>query len=165
MLKVTDSRQVQAVVLALELTDRKLRNELNRRGKAALDPLWKSAVAAQAVTATDRAVIVKGARVAGGNPPTAIAASSTRKLAGGLVPAKDWPVIEFGAIARNKVTRYQSTSRKGRSYQVSRHTARQLPQHNKSGRVAYAALAKVAPRIVSVWVGTIYEGYREAFRG
>lgn len=164
MLRVQDNRALEAAVLALKVMDRDLRNDINRSTKAVLDPIWKQAVADNATTELDRLVIVKGARVKGGNPPEAIAATSRKALGGGMVPQDLWPVIEFGGHY-NKVTTYQSTSPKGRKYRVTRHTARQVPARDRSGRVAFAALAQVTPRVVSLWVQMIVAKTYEAIEG
>ena len=138
MLSVRYSRALEAAVLALKVMDKNLRNDINRSTKAMLDPVWKQAVASNASTAQDRAVIVKGARVKGGNPPIAVAATSRRPLSGGLVPQDMWPVYEFGGN-QNRVTSYESRSPKGTRYTETRHTTRQIARRNKSGRVAYKA--------------------------
>lgn len=156
VLRVGDHRELQAAVLALRLMNRTLASDVNRSTKALLDPIWKEAVARNAVTRVDQRVIVQGTRVKAGNPPVAIAASSVKPLSGGLVPANQWPVIEFGGF-QNKVTTY---SRRGTS--VTRHTARQIPRRVKSGRIAYKALAEVTPRVVSLWVQMIVAKSAEA---
>ena len=164
MLSVEDHRALQAAVLALKAMDRTLRSDINRETKRMLDPVWKSAVAGNATSELDRVVVVKGSRVKAGNPPIAVAASSRKALSGGLVPQDRWPIIEFGGTY-NKVTTYQSTSPKGRKYSVTRHTARQLPARQRSGRVAYKALAQVTPRVVSLWVQMIVAKTYEAIEG
>lgn len=115
--------------------------------------MWKEAVAARVKTPLDRRVVGTGVRVAGGNPPAAMAATSRRALSGGLVPADEWAGVEFGAN-RNKVTTYSMRTPAG-TRTVRRHTARQLPARNKSGRVAFAALKEVAPRMASLMAATV----------
>ena len=164
MIGVRDHRALEAAVLSLKAMDRDLRNDINRSTKAMLDPVWKGAVAGRATSALDRAVIVKGTRVKGGNPPEAIAATSSRALKGGLVPRDDWAAIEFGGQF-NKTTTYESRSPKGKTFQVTRHTARQIPRRNAKGRVAYKALADVAPRVVSLWIQMVVAKTYEALEG
>lgn len=164
MLSVRDSKALEAAVLALKVMDRSLRNDINRSTKAMLDPVWKGAVAANAVSTLDQMVVAKGARVKGGNPPEAIAATSRKALSGGLVPQDSWAVIEFGGQF-NKVSTYPSTSPKGTKFDVTRHTARQVPARRKSGRVAYKAIAEVTPRVVSLWVQMIVAKTYEALEG
>jgi hypothetical protein len=104
-----------------------------------MNPVWRSLVDEHASSPIDKRVLAKGARVAAGNPPTAIAASSRRPLSGGFIPADDWPGREFGAN-RNATTTYTRRSPAGTTHQVTRHTRRQLPARNPSGRVVYAAV-------------------------
>lgn len=161
MLSVHGSDALRAAVLALKLARREIRNEIARATRSEISPVWRDAVAAHARTPLERAVIAKGARIAAGNPPAAVAASSSRKLKGGLVPSAQFYAIEFGANTE-KVTRYARTSPKGRRHTVTRATARQLPQRRRTGRVAYRALEDVAPRIASLWVSLIVRKFNEA---
>lgn len=157
------SDQLKAAVLAVKGARRDVRNDLNRATRATMNEPWRQAVAAHATTDTDRKVIVRGARIVAGNPPVAVAATSTRALHGGMVPARDWPVIEFGADQGTRST-YRSRSRKGRAFTVhERHTTRQLPARSGSGRVAFAALADLGPRFVSLWVQTVIRTFAEAY--
>lgn len=163
MLSVRGSRELQAAVLAVSQARRDIRNDLNRSTRALLSEPWKAEVAKHARTDLDRKVIVKGARILAGNPPVAIAAASTRKLAGGLVPTQDWPAVEFGA-SRNKTTTYPSRSPKGRAFTVhDRHTTRQLPPRIKGGRVAFAALEAIGPRLASLWVQQVVRTFAEGY--
>lgn len=164
MLNVDGTRHTQAAVLAFKAADRDLRRRINTATRASLNPVWRRAVAANARTATDRAVIVKGARIAAGNPPVAIAASSTRPLRGGLIPAAQWPAVELGA-ARNQRTTYTRRSPKGRTHTVTRRTRRQLPARDPSGRVALAAFAELGPELVTLWLRVIVRSYYDAAEG
>jgi hypothetical protein len=164
MISVRDHRALEAAVLALKVMDRSLRNDINRSTKSMLDPIWKGAVQANAHSTLDKLVVARGARVKGGNPPEAIAATSRKALSGGLMPQDKWPIIEFGGTY-NKVETYTSTSPKGRTFPVTRHTARQVPATRKSGRIAYKALAEVTPRVVSLWVQMIVAKTYEAIEG
>lgn len=161
MLSVRGSRQIRAVVLAVRLANRDLRNDINRTTREVLNPIWRSAIDKYAVTPLDRAVIAKGARIAPGNPPAAVAGTSRRALKGGFVPADEWTAVEFGAN-REKVTTYDRRSPSGTTHSVTRHTARQLPARRKSGRIAYRAFADVAPRAVAEWVQLVIRKYTEA---
>lgn len=164
MISVRDHRALEAAALALKAMDKTLRNDINRSTTKMLNPVWKGAVEANATSTLDRMVIVKGARAKGGNPPVAIAATSKKALSGGLVPQDLWYVQEFGGQF-NKVSTYERVSPKGVRHKVTRHTARQVPARRKSGRVAYKALAEVAPRVVSLWVQMIVAKTYEAFEG
>jgi hypothetical protein len=163
-LSVKADPRLKAAVLAMRAGDRTLRADINRATKDTIGPVWTRAVLAHASTDLDRAVIAKGARIKPGNPPAAVAATSTRRLRGGLVPAVEWAAYEFGGTPA-KVSTYQRTSPKGRQHKVTRHTARQLPAHTGKGRVALPAFADIAPRAVSLWVQLIVKRYASALDG
>lgn len=161
MISVFGSREIRAVVLAIKLASRDLRNDLNRATRETMNPVWRSLVEQHAVTPLDRAVIAKGARILPGNPPVAVAATSRRRLKGGLVPADKWHAVEFGAD-RDKTTTYDRKSPRGTVHSVTRHTARQLPDRRRDGRVAFRAFAEIAPRMVALWVQLVVKKYAEA---
>jgi hypothetical protein len=165
VLKVGSSRELQAVVLALKAMDRSLARDLRRDTVKIMNPVWKSLVAEKASWHMDDRVIVKGARIKGGNPPTMIAAASRRALSGGLVPVQSWPGFEFGAD-RNRTTTYARRNRRsGGSHQVTRHTTRQLARRVPKGRVAFPAAAEIGPRLASLWVQTVVRRVHEAAEG
>ncbi|MBX9243413.1 hypothetical protein ICW40_01155 [Actinotalea ferrariae] len=164
MLSVRESRELQAATLALKAADRELRNDINRSTTQTIGPVWKSVVAQHATGQMDARVLAQGARVKAGNPPTAVAATSRRKLRGGLVPVASWHAWEFGAD-RNAVTTYQRRSKTGGTHKVTRHTRRQLPPRIRTGRVIFPAFADVAPRAVSLWVQLIVRKYADAAEG
>lgn len=138
-----------------------LQADVDRQTVATFDPVWRGAVEAKALTPLDKAVIGPGVRVAGGNPPVAYAAQSSTALTGGLIPADRWPEVEFGSN-RTKITTYQRHYRSGKVGPVTRNASRQLPVFRKTGRVAYAALSDVAPRVVSLWTQMIMAKSAEA---
>jgi hypothetical protein len=164
VIAVGDVREAQAAVLAFKAADRDLRKRINTATRETMNPVWRSLVDEHASSPIDKRVLAKGARVAAGNPPTAIAASSRRPLSGGFIPADDWPGREFGAN-RNATTTYTRRSPAGTTHQVTRHTRRQLPARNPSGRVVYAAVRKIAPRLASLWVQLIVRTYYDAADG
>lgn len=164
MLSVYDSRELQAVTLAMKTADRDLRSRINRSIRQTMNPVWRAQVAAHVTRHTDTAVIAKGARIKAGNPPVALAAQSRRPLRGGLVPVRQWPGFEFGAVHGVKAT-YTRRSPKGRLHQVRRDTTRQLPPRIRAGRVAYPALADLAPRAWSLVVQLVVKVYAEAAEG
>lgn len=161
MLSVTGDDRLKAAVLALKAADRDLRRTINAATKDVIGPVWTSAVEAEASSTLDRAVVVKGVRLKPGNPPSAVAASSVKRLRGGLLPADQWHAVEFGSD-RNRVTTYQRRGRKGAAHTVRRHTTRQLPARTAGGRVAMPAFKAVAPRAVSLWVQIIVRKYAVA---
>lgn len=159
MLRIGDHRALQAAVLALKVLDRSLDKDVRKITVRTMNPEWRSAVEQRAVTSLDRAVLGKGVRIQGGNPPVMIAASSTRALSGGMVPVESWPGVEFGSNG-DRVTTYR---RQGHT--VRRHTTRQLPRRNAKGRVVFAAAREMTPRFAALWVQYIVKRVHEAFEG
>lgn len=161
MLSVRGSRELRAAVLALKAARREVRNDINRATRQTLAPIWKQEVGQRARTTQDQRVLARGARIAAGNPPSVVAASSRRALSGGLVPVESWHAVEFGAN-RDAVTTYQRTSPGGVVHQVTRHTRRGLPPRYRSGRVLYPAVAGTIPRLAALWVQLIVRKFNEA---
>ena len=161
MISVRDHDELKAVVLALKAADRDLRSDINRATRETLNPVWRGLVETHATYKRDHAILAKGARIKAGNPPVAVAASSRRKLRGGLIPANQWHAVEFGAN-RDETRTYQRRSPKGTVHKVTRHTRRQLPPRYRKGTTVYPAFAEFAPRAVSLWVQLIIRKYNEA---
>lgn len=153
--------EIQAAILAMKRVTRELKRDINRSTREVMNPVWKGLVSVNATTHMDTVVLAKGARIKAGNPPVAMAATSKRRLSGGLVPANQWQPFEFGAI-RGSTTTYDRTSPKGTRHEVTRHTARQLPRRVPGGRVVYPALAEIGPRLASLWVQIIVKKVAEA---
>lgn len=147
---VGDDRALQAAVLALRLADRGLRKQINDATRATLNAPWRTGIEQRVRTPLERRVLVPGARIAAGNPPTFVAASSRRALRGGLVPDTTWPAVEFGAD-RNRT--------KGK-----RHTTRQLPARRKRGPV-FNTLSDIAHRAPHLWAQLIVKVYVDAAEG
>lgn len=155
-------RELRATVAVLRAVEPELRREINAHTRTELGPVWKGEVERRVRTALDRRVLLPGVRIAGGNPPTAYAANSRRALPGGLVPTDEWAPVEFGGN-RGKVTTYRRRNPSGSTTSVTRHTARQLPARNRSGRVVFAALAEVGPRLASLWAATVVRTIYDVF--
>lgn len=151
---------IRAAVLALKAADRGLRSEINKATRTTMTPVWKDLISTRARTSQSKKVLNAGVRIKAGNPPAGVAASSKRKLRGGLVPADSWQAIEFGAP--DKVTTYTRKSRNGGTHEVTRHTTRQLPTRAPKGHVVYPAVKAFVPRLVSLWVQTIVRTYYDA---
>lgn len=152
---------IRAAVLALKAADRGLRSEINKATRTTMTPVWKDLINTRARTRQSKKVLNAGVRIKAGNPPAGVAASSKRKLRGGLVPADSWQAIEFGAPP-DKVTTYDRRSPSGGTHKVTRHTTRQLPARAPKGHVVYPAVKAFVPRLVSLWVQTIVRTYYDA---
>lgn len=154
VIAVRDSDRLKAVVLVMRGLERPLVREINTRTRDELGPLWKSLVELHAQRHDDTRILAKGARLKPGNPPQVIAASSRRALRGGLIPAEQYHVREFGG-ERDKITTYTRKSPRAGTHSVTRHTSRQLPPRYRKGRVVWPAFAEFAPRAVALWVQTV----------
>jgi len=165
VISVQGSRELQAAVLALKVVDRSLAKDIRAATVSVGGPVWKSEVSSRARTHQDQVVLAAGARVAGGNPPTAVAGSSSKRMRGGARPSELAGGVEFGAL-RNVRTTYTGRSPKGTAYQVTRRTKRQFPNRTPSGRVVFPAFKETAPRMTSLWVqlivAKVYEALEEA---
>lgn len=143
---------------------RELRKDINRATVSTMGPVWKNLLESRVSHPLSREILLKGARVKGGNPPVLMAAKSTRKFKGGLIAADTWPAFEFGAD-RSKVTTYSRTSPKGTQHRVTRHTRRQLPKRNSTGWTVFPAVGEFSPRLVSLWVQLVVRKIHEAVEG
>lgn len=172
MLSIRQARPLQAVVLAMKLADRDLRKRINNATRDTLNPVWRRAVDERMQSRVDQRVFGTGTRIAAGNPPSAVAGSSSRRLPGGLVPLENWRAWEFGAVARDSTyteyPRAAHTRRQGgqtvqvRGSRVRRRTLVQVPAHVRTGRVLYPAFAELAPRVAALWAQIVVREYAES---
>lgn len=154
MIKVQDSRELQAAVLALKVVNRELVKDIRVATVGVIGPAWTSEVQSRATTVQERIVLATNAKVLGGNPPTAIAGASGRRLSGGAKANQITGGVEFGTKSRGVFTTY--TSSRGRTnFRVKRRTSRQFRAFNSSGYVVYPAFAEIGPRLTSLWVQLI----------
>lgn len=157
--------ELQAVVLAFKVMDRELRSDVNKATRETLNPMWRGLLAANAATPMQQQLLAKGARVAAGNPPRLLAATSKRPIKRGSTLTADrygraW---EFGSKSQGDYSTYTRRSRNGRSHQVRRRTRAQLPSYVASGRVVFPAVAEAMPRMVSLWTQIAMRKSYEAF--
>ena len=162
MIKVQESRELQAALLAYRAADRDLRREINAEARAELVDAWLPALRQRATRPLDRAVMLRGARASVGNDGFRVLAATSRRpfRTGGLVPAYDWPGVEFGA--RRVRARYNRVSPRGTRHTVTRTLNRQFVGRVKQGRIAFDAASEIGTRLVAVWVRAIVNVYRRA---
>lgn len=161
MLDVRRSPELQAAILAMKSADRDLRRDIYAEARARLGGEWVPALRQRATTRMQEAILIKGARTRVGTDGfRMVAASSRRKLRGGLIPSEQWAGAEFGARAR-RVT-VQTHSRKGKAYTVTKTINRQFPSRVKDGRVVFDAASALGTRLVALWVRAIVDRYRAA---
>jgi hypothetical protein len=159
VVSVGDDRALQAAVLAFKVADRGLKKRINDATRQTLNQPWKQGITQRAATRLEQRVLVPGARIAAGNPPTFVAATSKRRLRGGLVPDVHGAAVEFGAA--DDTTTYDRRKPSGGTTSVTRHTARQLPRRRKTGPVMDTA-GELGGRAASLWVQLIVKTYYDA---
>lgn len=154
MIRAGESRELRAVLLGMKRLPREIRNDINRSTTATIGPVWKDEVTRRASSKMDARVIAAGTRLKPGNPPVLLAAQSRRPLkgGGGLVPRDGWQGREFGADRGAYGTYSRRNLVAAGTHQVERRTGAQLPARKPKGRIAYPAVAEVAPRIAALWV-------------
>lgn len=153
---------LRAAVLAMKRADRDIRKVISTDMRGVMGPVWKQHVT-QHLTGSGRMesrMLTPGVRIAAGNPPALVAASSTRKVGNGLVPNTNWPGWEYGQ-SRDSVS--EVTNRYGTTYE--RHTNRHLPSYRKGGRVLGPAAKAVLPRIAAYWVQSVVRAFLDAAEG
>lgn len=166
MIRVGDDSTIDAVVFGMKLVPRDVRNQVNRSTRAELKPIWQQEMAQRLGLRGDTfttKVLGKGL-VSGGNPPVLTAATSRRALSGGVIPDVQGYLAEFGGQS-SAFSQYTRRSPNGGTHQVRRRTMLGLPQTTPTGRVAYPAASRTAPRMASLWVQifvrTVYEALEE----
>lgn len=160
MLDVQRSRELQAALLSIKAAEREVRLNINKRARTELRPIWTEALLGHALTRLEVRGIVPGARIAvGARNIRAYAATSTRPLRGGLVPAVNFAPIEWGARERQKTI--QRTSRLGKRHDATITIGRQFRPRSKTGYVAGPAAASVIHRAIAGWVGVIVDEFTQ----
>lgn len=153
------SREIRALLLALKQAEPEIRKETNKQAKLAVTQLWQQEIAEMASLAGGKnqkarfKLLVKTAKATVGSKGiTLTAATIGRPLTGGLQPKSQWHVLEFGGDKR--VRSYSATSKRGRSYKVTRDVNAHLDKRNKKGYTFYPAVREALPRIMSLWMQT-----------
>lgn len=164
-ISVFDSKELQAVLLALRGFDRELKKVIRQQTKQFAQPEWQKAVTENASTRLEQRVLAQTARVQVSDQNVMLRSGNIgRSLSGGLKPSEKWYAAEFGGD-QNKLETYEATSRKGTRYTVTRHTSRQLRPRNPKGYVVYQAAAAIIPRIAALWTQTVVREFHETIEG
>lgn len=164
MLSARDGpREIRAAVLALKRVDKDLRRDINARVRDTIKPVWERSLAQRVKWAPEQ-VILKGARVAAGNPPALVAAASTRRWRPGssLVPRDDWHALEYGASNRGAFVSYERRSPNGGTHTVRRRTKAHLMPRRRNGYVIGPAVADIAPRVAALFVQSVVRSVMDA---
>lgn len=153
--------ELRAAVLAMSRADSEVRRDVSGRLRSTMNPVWRGLLAGNLTGAgpMEGRMLLAGSRIAAGNPPQLVTASSRRRVGsgGGLVPDQDWHGWEYGANGDKTST---VTSRKGTRYK--RHTTRHLPPRTPNGRVIGPTVARILPRIASFWTQTVVRAFLDA---
>lgn len=148
MFDVTQSRELQATVLAFKTAPRRVRTFMRTAARKRLNALWVpglrgrigavSLAAGTSATRFLRQMIVRGARAKVESDSFTMTAANGRALKGGLSPAFEWPAAEFGFNARRNAD--------------GRALGGNLPPRNEDGWVAWPTAREAGPKIVAGWV-------------
>lgn len=162
---VLNSRELQAVLLAVRGADRAIQANIRKHTKEIAEPEWRQALAEHAPDRLSHRALVATGRLAASNQNIRLSSATVgRSLAGGLSPKTEYAAVEFGAN-RSKRTTYQAT-RNGHTYTVrERRTTQQLLRRNPKGYTFHPAIAQMVPRVAALWVQTVVRTMAEAFEG
>ncbi|HEY4267089.1 MAG TPA: hypothetical protein VGM94_02745 [Galbitalea sp.] len=159
-----ESPDLGRVKAAMAAADNALVGDLTTATESAVGGAWLGGLAARARGLQDTRVLVAGATVSASSSGFVLrAAQSTVPLSGGLVPAYQWPGVEFGA--RTRRVQIATHSGKGKPYTVTKMINRGLPSRQKTGQVVFKTASETVTEMVRIWVTTIAEGYEAAAAG
>lgn len=147
-ISVRESAHLKAVVIAMQVADRDIAANVRKETRTVAAPAWREELRARPASEAQSRMLVDTARVAvSSNTVTLTSATSKRKaLSGGATPAGQGKAFEFGSSGP--------------------HAARgQLPHNRRGGYVVYPSLAKVAPRIISLWAQTVMRTVGDSLEG
>jgi hypothetical protein len=162
---INDSKELQAAVLGLRRAERQIQANVRKYTRELLLPEWQKGLAEHAESRLENRVLVKTGRIKMSNQNVRMSSATVgRKLSGGLNPKTDYFAAEFGAN-RNEKTTYTATSRKGKTFKVTRRTRAQLRPRNKTGYVVYPTAKALIPRFARLWVSTVVRTFHEGIEG
>jgi hypothetical protein len=167
---IWDSKEIQAAILGLKIVGKDLRREIIKRSREQILGEWRSTIAENIserggdIYATR--LVMKNTTVKVGTQGFSLnAATRTKKqTSGGLVPADDYYLAEFGAnpkvvnvIGRRGGTNYNYKRTVNTGFQ------RRVGKHN--GRYAFKAAGSIINRTIAMYVQTSIQMIYEAFEG
>ncbi|WIA98029.1 hypothetical protein [Curtobacterium sp. MCBA15_004] len=162
-ISVLVSDELQTLLSALRTVPKDVQGQIRKFTKTDAQPIWQDEIRSRVSTTVDERVFGKTARVRVSNQNVNLEAARIGKsLSGGAKPSEIAPGREFGRNSDQAVT-YQTRSRLGKSYRVTRHTKRQLPTRNTNGRVVFPSTRKSIPRFASLWIQTAARTLYDAF--
>lgn len=160
MIRVEDSKELQAAILAMKALDKTLRPEIYARTREKVLPEWtdeiKGNLADDGFPALETRLVLKNTKVKVGTQGLSLgAATSTRKaVSGGLKPAQHYYLAEFGATPRVA----EISGRRGETrYTYRRKINTGFKPRTRRGRYAYKAAGDIGARAVALWVQSIVQ--------
>ncbi|MBT1633763.1 hypothetical protein [Curtobacterium flaccumfaciens] len=164
-ISVFASEELRTLLAAVKQVPREVRKNVRTYTKKNAQPIWQEEVRGRIASRLDDRVLGKTARVAVSDQNVMLQSGRIGKaLTGGAKPAALAGGVEFGAN-RDERTTYETTSRKGKRYTVTRHTKRQLPSRNTNGRVIHPAARAGIPRFAKLWIQTAARTLYDAMEG
>lgn len=156
------SKEVRATVQAMKLFPRELQSAIRKYTQSELAPAWQEELNASGGSAIQQQLLVRTGRVSVSNQNVMLKSATVGKSLGskGSKPKDLAQAYEFGGD-RGATTTYRSRSKKGKTYNVTRHTQRQLPANRRKGYVVFPAATRFIPRAASLWVQTTVKTFYE----
>lgn len=159
------SPELRAMLTRIRELPAEVRKEVRVQTKSDALPIWQEEVGANVQTRVEGLVLGRTARVAVTDKGVRLQAARIGKpLRGGLDIKTQWHAVEFGGD-RGVRRPVETRSRKGTRYTAVRHTQRQLRTRERSGHVAFPAVAQSIPRLMSLWLQTVARAGHEALEG
>ena len=119
--------------------------------------VWSDSTVLKYATGPQDRMALSGSRVRASARSTTFRGATRSRL------GDDWPAVEFGSTGQ-KVTTY--TGRRGtKRFPVRRHTQRQLPARDRSGRVLFRYGKEAVRRVMSAYAQTIVRTIHEVLDG
>jgi len=160
-ISVFNSKELQAVVLALRTFDKTMKTNVRRVTKILGTPEWQAQVRGNVASRLQSRVLGDTARVQASDQTVMLkAAAIGRALSGGARPPAVWAGAELGAFPKRATV--TATSRRGKRYTYSRNVNAQFPARNRKGYVVFPAAARMIPRFAALWAQTVVRTFHEA---
>jgi len=162
-ISVFASKDLRTLLVTLKQVPRDVQKNVRAQTKAEAQPIWQSEVQGRVKSRLDQRVLGSTARVRVSSQNVQLESARIGKsLQGGVKLSEIAGGVEFGANREERTT-YETTSRRGKRYSVTRRTKRQMPTRNTNGRVVFPASRKAVPRLASLWFQTAFRTLLDTF--
>lgn len=157
------SRELQAVIISMKNAEKEVQAQVRKATRGSILPEWQKGIRERSDTRMEHRTLADTARVTVSNQNVTLKAGGlSKRLSGGAKAVEIYAPVEFGTD-RSHTTTYRATSRRGRSYSVTRHTRRQFKPINGKGYAVYPTAKEMIPRFASLWVQTTVRTLHEIF--